>query len=315
MSIRAALDRILKEYAEASTQEFAKHPLADFIRHELPESISKATNEPDRYIFRGGPGQGRWVRGPWAAIFNPIITTSAQKGYYPVYLFREDMAGVYLSLNQAMTEQKNTHKADAKTVLSAKAHNYRAILGSSTGRFNDLAIDLAPSSKSNDTAFYEAGNIVSVYYHANQLPNDKVFDEDLNKVLELYDSLIHGESASEAEGQIEGDEPDNSSFEDATKLRIHKRIERNQKLAKTAKQYHGYTCQACGMNFEEVYGEIGKGYIEAHHLQPIASLKGKKVSRDPTKDFAVLCANCHRMIHRSNFIGDLTSFKKIHLSK
>jgi 5-methylcytosine-specific restriction protein A len=310
MSIRNSLLKVLKEYTKAQNEEFTKHPLANFIRQNLPETISAASNEADRFVFKGSAGQGNWARGPWVAIFNPIITTSAQVGFYPVYLFREDMAGVYLSLNQAMTEQKNLYKADAKTVLAAKSENYRAILGSSTGRFKGQAIDLSPSSRTNDTAFYEAGNILSVYYAADKIPNDEILQSDLNEVLELYDLLIHGDSATQAENQIEGDEPDSSSFEDATKLRIHKRIERNQKLAKAAKEYHGYTCQACGMNFEKVYGEIGKGYIEAHHLEPVSSLKGKKVSRDPTKDFAVLCANCHRMIHKSKFVGNVLLFKE-----
>lgn len=313
MSIKAAFDRILNEYAEASTEEFTKHPLANFIRQDLKREITAATKNADRFEFKGSAGQGNWVRGPWFAIFNPIITTSAQVGFYPVYLFREDMAGVYLSLNQAMTEQKNLYKADAKTVLAAKAENYRAILGSSTGRFKAHSIDLAPSSKTNDTAFYEAGNILSVYYPADKIPNDEILKSDLNEAVELYDLLIHGESATQAENQVEGDEPDNSSFEDATKLRIHKRIERNHKLAKAAKEYHGYRCQACGMSFEEIYGEIGQRYIEAHHLDPIASIKGKKISRDPKKDFAVLCANCHRMVHKSAYVGDITLFKINHL--
>lgn len=315
MGIQAALAQILNEYTEASTQEFAKHPLANFIRHELPETISAAANDPERFIFKGSAGQGNWARGPWVAAFNPIITTSAQVGFYPVYLFREDMTGVYLSLNQAMTEQKNLYKADAKTVLAARAENYRAILGPSTGRFKEAQIDLTPSSTSNDTAFYEAGNILSVFYQADSIPNEATLQNDLNKVLELYDLLVEGQSASEAESQVEGDEPVNASFEDATKLRIHKRIERNQKLAKAAKEFHGYTCQACGMNFEDVYGDIGKGYIEAHHLEPITSIKGKKVSRDPKKDFAVLCANCHRMIHKSMFVGNIRGFKNAHFSE
>ena len=49
---------------------------------------------------------GNWAQLPWIAIFNPKITKSAQSGYYIVYLFREDMKGVYISLNQGVTEYK-----------------------------------------------------------------------------------------------------------------------------------------------------------------------------------------------------------------
>lgn len=63
------------------------------------------------------------------------------------------------------------------------------------------------------------------------------------------------------------------------------------------------------MDFEEKYGDVGKNYIEAHHLKPLASLKGKKVAMDPAKDFPVLCSNCHRMIHQSSCTDDIGRFK------
>lgn len=73
--------------------------------------------------------------------------------------------------------------------------------------------------------------------------------------------------------------------------------ERNQTLRQLCLKHFGATCQACGMKFEAVYGEIGKGYIEVHHLSPISQTDGKhKV--DPKTDLVPLCANCHAMIHR-----------------
>ncbi|RMD59199.1 hypothetical protein D6833_11785 [Candidatus Parcubacteria bacterium] len=54
---------------------------------------------------------------------------------------------------------------------------------------------------------------------------------------------------------------------------------------------------ACGFDFESVYGERGKGYIEVHHVVPISRLDGETLV-DPEKDVVVLCANCHRMVHR-----------------
>jgi predicted HNH restriction endonuclease len=53
---------------------------------------------------------------------------------------------------------------------------------------------------------------------------------------------------------------------------------------------------ACDFDFEEVYGERGKGYIEVHHVVPISKLDGT-FQVDPEKHVVVLCANCHRMVH------------------
>jgi predicted HNH restriction endonuclease len=46
---------------------------------------------------------------------------------------------------------------------------------------------------------------------------------------------------------------------EAMKERWHRRSERNPKLAKAAKEFHGTTCMICGFNFQETYGEIGAG--------------------------------------------------------
>lgn len=56
------------------------------------------------------------------------------------------------------------------------------------------------------------------------------------------------------------------------------------------------TCQACGFAFGDKYGKIGKDYIEAHHTIPVSELKpGGKTK---LSDIALVCSNCHRMLHR-----------------
>ena len=78
---------------------------------------------------------------------------------------------------------------------------------------------------------------------------------------------------------------------------IVNRYERNPQLRERAIQIHGTICQVCGFEFEKVYGKIGKGYIEVHHKNPLSKL-GSSEDVDPKKDLVVVCANCHRMIHR-----------------
>ena len=54
---------------------------------------------------------------------------------------------------------------------------------------------------------------------------------------------------------------------------------------------------ACGFDFETTYGEIGRNFIEVHHVKPLCSLN-EEVIIDPMTDLVCLCSNCHRMIHR-----------------
>ena len=80
------------------------------------------------------------------------------------------------------------------------------------------------------------------------------------------------------------------------------RHERNKALRQLCLSHYGYKCQVCGMDFEEQYGEIGKQYIEVHHLNPIAETDGEH-ALDPRTGLVPLCCNCHAMIHRGGKDG------------
>jgi hypothetical protein len=91
-------------------------------------------------------------------------------------------------------------------------------------------------------------------------------------------------------------------------------FDRNPALARHAKEFYGYVCQACGFNFVQVYGEIGRDFAEVHHLNPLSERPPEEWTegvRTKISDVAVLCANCHRMIHRRRpalSLGELRSF-------
>ena len=82
--------------------------------------------------------------------------------------------------------------------------------------------------------------------------------------------------------------------------RMHLTRERSRKLVKErkklAKAEHGkLACEACGFDFLVAYGERGDGFIECHHTKPLSTLEPG--GRTHVRDLAVICANCHRMIH------------------
>lgn len=310
MTLSEGIQTVLSEYLDARGQPFAQHPIAGLIRTGIKNEVARLSGDQKGLVFKGSAGQGDWVRGPWVGAFNPIVTDSAQRGYYVCFLFREDMQGVYLSLNQAMTEAKQHYQSDAKTALRARAVNYRAMLGLQDLSSAYIDIDLAPGSAANNTAFYEAGNIYAKFYASGSVPDDGVLEADLQGMLRLYDLLTECETASDATLDAEDDKPSMLQVEDATRFRMHKRIERRASLVKLVKKKKGCTCEVCEVNFGERYGAIGEGYIEAHHQKPLSSIKGTKVAMDPVTDFAVLCANCHRMVHRSGLVDDIPRFKR-----
>ena len=54
-------------------------------------------------------------------------------------------------------------------------------------------------------------------------------------------------------------------------------------------------CEACGFDFQRTYGDRGAGFIECHHIKALSTLTpGDRTRPD---DLALVCSNCHRMIH------------------
>jgi 5-methylcytosine-specific restriction enzyme A len=100
--------------------------------------------------------------------------------------------------------------------------------------------------------------------------------------------------------EIESDNLSFSAYEGKLLSSIHLKRERNRSLVEKKKKqqlliYGSLECEVCGFNFEREYGERGKGFIECHHIKPIATLE--KDSITILQDLALLCSNCHRMIH------------------
>lgn len=87
-------------------------------------------------------------------------------------------------------------------------------------------------------------------------------------------------------------------FEGASTTVSVNSYERSAEARAACIAHHGYSCAACGFDFEQVYGDIGKNYIHVHHIVPLSSI-GKTYKIDPVKDLVPVCPNCHAMIHTS----------------
>jgi len=75
------------------------------------------------------------------------------------------------------------------------------------------------------------------------------------------------------------------------------RYERNVEARNACIAAKGHRCAVCGMDFEETYGEIGRGFIHVHHLIPVSSI-GEDYVIDPINHLVPVCPNCHNMLHR-----------------
>jgi 5-methylcytosine-specific restriction enzyme A len=310
--IREILTEISSKYLEAKNEDSTGHQLAGYIRKSGKNLLEQTLSDyAEHFKCRGSAGlRAKWADVPWIVIMDPEVTTTTQTGHYVVYLFSVDMKTVSLSLNQGITSLFD-ELGKKKTIreLSRRAAFIRDRVSEYKNTFSDVKIDLSSHlSTSHRPKLYEPGHAFGSVYETNNLPDEDKLVNDLREILELYLTLSHrGGLDTELTG--EDFKPDNlqdQSLDERKRYTRHRKIERNPKTSREVKKVRGYICEACGFDFKKFYGDLslnkkGEEYIEAHHLTPLSNLpEGKVLSFDPKKDFKVVCANCHRMIHRKN---------------
>lgn len=97
-------------------------------------------------------------------------------------------------------------------------------------------------------------------------------------------------------------------------LRLHQSRERNRKLIERKKRQvlaatGELSCEICSFDFGKCYGDHGRGFIEAHHIKPVSTLISGEVTK--LSDLVLVCSNCHRMLHRGNFLLSTSSLRDI----
>jgi len=98
------------------------------------------------------------------------------------------------------------------------------------------------------------------------------------------------------------------------KYKVHRKLERDPSIGKKAKELRLNTvgelrCDVCQFSFSEKYGELGAGFIEAHHTVPVSKLKGNRKTN--INELALVCSNCHRMLHSSSDLLTIEQLKNI----
>lgn len=120
-----------------------------------------------------------------------------------------------------------------------------------------------------------------------------------DEVARVANGILELIGASDAE-VLAFDAPEFEASEGRIMTRVHVSRERNSTLVKKKKavalRQHGcLACEVCGFDFLQTYGERGRDFIECHHTLPISSLG--EHGKTNLKDLALVCSNCHRMIH------------------
>lgn len=253
-------------------------------------SVIFITNKGNGYIRRGGRETNRLVRSQEKRLFsNKIVGVQVDCVYHgdgDLYKFTEAQWG-----GDTPLIYKYTCRAEKSFLFRKSLDNAAEVL-------------LGP---------YIAKNWGSALGPSQEILDDNVYFQDFLRSCEgcfeksIFDVLNNDSKREKLSPEVDLVDlsANKVSNEGRRFLALHKRIERNQSLVKEAKKRYknacnGRTpCELCGFDFKDLYKMLhDEFYIEAHHIRPLADNEADGRQTDAEKDFAFLCANCHRMVHR-----------------
>ena len=88
------------------------------------------------------------------------------------------------------------------------------------------------------------------------------------------------------------------------------RYKTNARIAKTALHLANYTCEI-NPEHKTFISKLGKPYMEAHHLIPMAYQKDFSINIDRIENIVSICPICHSAIHLGNMSTRLELLKKL----
>jgi 5-methylcytosine-specific restriction enzyme A len=302
------LDLVFQEYETASQEHVGgrlqrkrvggqpQSEAEKIIKDILPEFFVAAIEQTGRkasdYRVYGSVGQINFpfARIPWVAALHKQISTSTERGYYIVLLFREDLEGCVLSLNQGYTQYRDAFGTDPLAAVKIReSASAAASYLNLPGHFVSGPIKLA--AKAGLGMGYENGAIASVAYSANEELTEERLLADFAELLNDYDILRQKVGLNIVDA---ASPPTEDDFQEAATVLSKPSLKNDLELspgpvAPPPKSKHspgsgfkrdprvsgraihnsGYLCEINGSHLSFIARTTKKNFVEAHHLIPV----------------------------------------------
>lgn len=99
-------------------------------------------------------------------------------------------------------------------------------------------------------------------------------------------------------------------FEGATRQISVNIYERNPAARRQCIEKYGCRCSVCDFDFEQAFGDLGRGFIHVHHLKPLSEIQ-EEYEIDPIADLRPICPNCHAMVHQDTEMMSIKDLRKL----
>jgi hypothetical protein len=304
------LSRLATEFVAERAKPFAHNELGNFVRRDMAlEAKKQVMYLPFDLKIKGSVGAGNWASVPWLVFMDPLITETATKGFYVVYLINPQTEEFYLSLNQGATDIYNDYgEKRGREVLKRRAIDISERIPQYAKRFETDPIDLG--STESLPQGYCAGHAFGRRYKANSIGSDE-FSKDLGQMLYAYEALINLGGTTPLDA-MQG-ESNATTVEETRRYVLSRRIERAPNVRPEVLKRRRPVCEACGLDPAVHYGYDGpikNTPLDVHHSKAISGMaEGESRRYRIPDDFLILCPTCHRLIHKQADAGDIDLLK------
>lgn len=212
------------------------------------------------------------------------------------------------TLNYLLLNKENGLKTSELIVLLSdeleiSGHDAEILTGRNDTYFSQKVRNLVSHRTLENKGLATYENIGRDGLHRITDKGEKYLLDNINNFTFIVDNNFN---ESQRKNVIEQDYSNLVIEEGFTKFSQIKTKIRSRKLVSIAKKHYSQNgklyCSACNFNFENFYGEIGNGFIEIHHLNPIFAREEsfEQSINEALNGVVPVCANCHRIIHRKN---------------
>lgn len=202
--LTAHIVELMDAYVDARKEVFKQHPLHETVRAlRVRVERTPAVQARPTLKVRASIGMGNWAVVPWIAILDTRETTTTRKGVYVILLFRADMTGFYVTLNQGIAQpMEHLGRSAARTALRERAAAIRerfpelSTLGSNT----DAALELRASREF--ISGLDESTVAHRFFARDDLAKDDGYLTSVGALLDVYDRYLAHPIALQASGAM-----------------------------------------------------------------------------------------------------------------
>jgi hypothetical protein len=185
--MRHEFNEVLNNYLlEKSRKVDSTFYTYDLINRVIPRQINDFLQRDD-LLIQGSVGRGNRTPFPWISMLNRNITTTTQQGLYMVFLFKKDMSGFYLTLNQGITYFEKKFGVKKFEMARRMVDYYQTQIDVGNYSFEPISL----GAKRSEIGYgYEQATIISLYYELDRF-DEAELQYGLQEILKIYDEIYH----------------------------------------------------------------------------------------------------------------------------